>query len=133
MSIKLLHLLLLQKKKRPPLLVDLFRRALGFICYAVCISVVILVGSAVIRRAAAVSSANSGNIGVAATSSAPSLPGPGSVSSYAPKEYIKVREYGFGFCHTLQLSMIRRRRMTHLSILPWQSVQPSYSYACTHL
>lgn len=133
MSIKRLHLLLLQKEKRPPLLVNLFRTALGFICYAACVSIMILVGSAVIRRAAAVSSASSGNIGVAATSSAPSLPGPGSVSSYAPKEYIKVRECSFSFCHTLQLSITRRRRMTDLSILPWQSVQPSYSYACTHL
>jgi hypothetical protein len=81
---------LLQKEKGPPLLAELFMTLLRLFGYAMCISFVVLMGSAVVRRAAAVSG-SSANIGVAAASS-PSLPGPGSgMSSYAPKEYIKVR------------------------------------------
>ena len=52
------------------------------------LSVMILVGSAVLRRAAATqNAAANGMSGIAA---APSMPGPGNAASYAPKEYVKV-------------------------------------------
>ena len=51
-------------------------------------SVVVLVGSAVLRRAAATQNAAANSFsGMAAT---PSLPGSGSAAGYAPKEYVKV-------------------------------------------
>ncbi len=54
--------------------------------YGVFFSVLVLLGSAVLRRAAATNSGGNG-IGIAA---APSLPGSNGAPNYAPKEYIKV-------------------------------------------
>lgn len=51
-------------------------------------SVMVLVGSAVLRRAAATQSAAAN--GMSGMTAAPSLPGPGGSAGYAPKEYIKV-------------------------------------------
>ena len=60
--------------------------------YAAFFWAMVLVGSAALRRAAAMQSAAANSMsGVAA---APSLPGPGSAAGYAPKEYIKVRSDG---------------------------------------
>lgn len=57
--------------------------------YGMLFSVMVLVGSSVLRRAAATQqSAAAGAMGAAA---AQSLPGPGSAAGYAPKEYVKVR------------------------------------------
>ncbi len=62
---------------------------LRWAAYAAFFWAMVLVGSAVLRRAAATQgAAANGMNGVAA---APSLPGPGSAAGYAPKEYIKVR------------------------------------------
>ena len=61
---------------------------LRWMVYGMLLSVLVLVGSAVLRRAAATQSAAAN--GMSGMTAAPSLPGPGSSAGYAPKEYIKV-------------------------------------------
>ena len=59
---------------------------LRMVTYGVFFSVLVLLGSAVLRRAAATSAGGNG-LGIAAT---PSLPGGNGAANYAPKEYNKV-------------------------------------------
>ena len=63
-------------------------RLLRLMVYGMLLSVTVLVGSAVLRRAAAMQSAAAN--GMSGMAAAPSLPGPGSSAGYSPKEYIKV-------------------------------------------
>ena len=75
---------------RPPggLWGSLVTGLLRWMVYGMLLSVMILVGSAVLRRAAATqNAAANGMSGIAA---APSMPGAGNAASYAPKEYVKV-------------------------------------------
>jgi hypothetical protein len=83
----------MQTPKQPGgLLGALLSGLLRWVVYAVFFWAMVLVGSAVLRRAAATQSAAANSMsGMAA---APSLPGPGSAAGYAPKEYIKVRSAG---------------------------------------
>lgn len=76
---------------------SLLSSLLRWMVFGMLFSVTVLVGSAVLRRAAATqSAAASGMSGMAA---APSLPGPGSSAGYAPKEYIKVPTCTWDFLH----------------------------------
>ena len=67
---------------------SLLSSLLRWMVYGMLFSVMVLVGSAVLRRAAATQSAAAN--GMSGMAAAPSLPGPGSSAGYAPKEYIKV-------------------------------------------
>lgn len=77
----------MQTERRPAALVgSVVGGVLRMFTYGVFFSVLVLLGSAVLRRAAATNSGGNG-IGIAA---APSLPGSNGAPNYAPKEYIKV-------------------------------------------
>ena len=79
--------LLLQTERRPGTLVgNVLGSVLRMVTYGAFFSVLVLLGSAVLRRAAATSPGGNG-IGIAAT---PSLPGGNGAANYAPKEYNKV-------------------------------------------
>lgn len=77
------------QRRSGPLVAELAASLLRAIALGVCFSVVVLMGSSVLRRAALTNAAaaNSAALGVAA---APAMPGPGSAASYLPKEYVKV-------------------------------------------
>ena len=80
-------LLLMQAERRPGALVgNVMGGVLRMVTYGVFFSVLVLLGSAVLRRAAATGAGGNG-LGIAAT---PSLPGSNGASNYAPKEYNKV-------------------------------------------
>ena len=85
---------------------------LRWVVYGMLLSVMVLVGSAVLRRAAATQSAAAN--GVSGMAAAPSLPGPGSSAGYAPKEYIKVSADAMQNCtllmHALDLCSITQVR-----------------------
>ena len=72
---------------------SLLSSLLRWMVYGMMFSVMVLVGSAVLRRAAATQSAAAN--GMSGMTAAPSLPGPGSSPGYAPKEYIKVPTCSF--------------------------------------
>ena len=75
---------------RPPggLWGSLVTGLLRWMVYGMLLSVMILVGSAVLRRAAATQNATAN--GMSGIAAAPSMPGAGNAASYAPKEYVKV-------------------------------------------
>ncbi|KAK9917669.1 hypothetical protein WJX75_007015 [Coccomyxa subellipsoidea] len=80
-----LHVML-QTERRPGTLVgNVLGSVLRMVTYGAFFSVLVLLGSAVLRRAAATSPGGNG-IGIAAT---PSLPGGNGAANYAPKEYNK--------------------------------------------
>ncbi len=64
---------------------------LRWIVYGMLFSVLVLVGSAVLRRAAA--SQNAAGNSLSGMAAAPSLPGAGSAAGYAPREYVKVTSH----------------------------------------